>query len=261
MQLKPKKSLGQSFLVDNNIRRKIIEACDFKPTDTVLEIGAGRGELTGLIFPRVCRVFALEIDPVLCTILKSNLKAPPNVTVINEDILDFSLNRYFSKTKGKLKVVGNIPYYITTPIIAHLLRYRGKISTIFITVQKEFAVRMASPSGSKDYGVLSCFIQYYTAPEILFTIKNNSFFPKPKVDSAFLRLELRGKPAVKVKDKRLFFKIIRSAFNQRRKMLKNSLKNIVSAQKLEIFFKKYKVDNSVRPESLTLTQFANLSNV
>lgn len=261
MYIKPKKSLGQSFLVDNNIQRKIIEACDFSPTDTVLEIGAGRGELTKLIFHRVCRVFALEIDSGLCAILKNNLEGSQNVTIVNKNILDFSLRRYFGKIKDKLKVVGNIPYYITTPIIGHLLKYRDKISVIFITVQKEFAARMTSSNGSKEYGILSCFIQYYTNPEILFIIKNNSFFPKPKVDSAFLRLELRDKPAVTVKDERLFFKIIRGAFNQRRKVLKNSLKNIVSAQKLEIFFNKYKIDNRIRAESLNLQQFAKLANL
>lgn len=254
----PKKKLGQNFLIDKNIQRKIICVCELKPQDTVLEIGAGRGELTSLIADNVAKVYAAEIDPQLCNILKGHLKKYKNVKIINQDILKFNLRRYLGKSQ-KIKVIGNIPYYIATPIIEHLLKYRDKIDSIFITVQKEFAKRLIAQSGSKDYSSLSCFVQYYTKPKFLFLIKKTCFRPQPLIDSCFLRLEIREGSVVKVKNERLFFKIIRAAFNQRRKTLRNSLKSVISRQKLDSFFKRYNIDQNIRPEDLTLNDFANLS--
>jgi len=261
MHLKPKKYLGQNFLTDKNIQRKIVYFCGLTPSDVVFEIGAGRGELTELIAKTAKKVYALEIDSNLCDILKENLKKFKNIKIINKDILKFDFKSYFAKSKNKLYVIGNIPYYITTPIIGHLLKYRSKINTIFISVQKEFARRMCATCGSKDFGALSCFIQYYTQPEILFDIKKNCFFPTPKIDSSFVQLKLTQKPQVKVKEERLFFKIIRCAFNQRRKTLRNSLKGIVSPKKLNRFFEKYGIDINIRPEDLALNDFANLANI
>lgn len=260
MHVKPKKRLGQNFLVDKNIQRKIVESCEFKPTDAVLEIGAGRGELTRLIANRAGSIYALEIDPYLCGVLKDSLKGCGNVRIINKDILKFNLNAHFKKTET-VKILGNIPYYIVTPIIEHLLKYRHKIEVIFITVQKEFARRITAAGGSKDYSSFSCFVQYYTEPKILFHIKNSCFLPPPKVDSSFLRLKIRKILPVKPKDERLLFKIIRSAFNQRRKTLRNSLRGIIPRQNLEIFFNKYNIDPNIRPENLALNDFANLANI
>lgn len=261
MYLKPKKSLGQNFLIDKNVQRKIIDACEFKPSDYVLEIGAGRGELTRLIAPKVAVVFALEIDSYLCKTLKDNLKGYPNVKIINQDILKINLKRYFSHFKKRIKVVGNIPYYITTPIFEHLLEFKDKIGTIFITVQKEFAQRITALPESKDYGSLSCFLQYYTEPKVFFHIKRNSFFPVPKVDSCFLRLDVKQKTNLNKKREKLLFKIIRAAFNKRRKTLRNSLNNIVTQQKLDMFFNKYSIDSNIRPEDLTLNDFTNLTDL
>lgn len=261
MRVKPKKRLGQNFLVDKNIERKIIANCEFNPSDTVLEIGAGSGEMTRLIYPLVKELTAIEIDPALCGILKENLKGADNLRIINADILKFDFESYFGKIKKRIKVVGNIPYYITTPIIQRLLEYRGMVDSIFITVQKEFALRASSCPGSKDYGSLSCFVQYYTQPKIMFTIAKNCFRPKPKVTSCLLKLKIREEPAVKTRDEKLFFKIIRAAFNKRRKTLRNSLRDVVALEKLETFFAECGRDKNIRPECLALSDFANLERI
>ena len=258
---KPKKSLGQNFLVDKNIQRKIIQACAFKASDAVLEIGAGRGELTGLIAEKVAKIYALEIDTRLCEILKANLEGSSNVEMINQDVLKFNLKRYFSEAVARIKVVGNIPYYITTPIISHLFKFREKIDTVFITVQQEFARRMAAQPGSKDYGSFSCFSQYYTEPKILFPIKKTSFFPSPKVDSCFLRMDIKRRLPLGRKQEDLLFRFIRAAFNKRRKTLRNSLKGVASLQKLGQFFDRYSLDKNIRPEDLSLQHFINLTTL
>lgn len=278
MYLKPKKRLGQNFLVDKNIQRKLITAYELKASDCVLEIGAGYGELTMLIAHDAAFVYALEIDPDLCKTLRENTQGYSNIKIINQDILRFNLKRYFGRLKNKInpvrntlhsnnkisngiKVVGNIPYYITTPIIEHLLRYRDRIETIFITLQKEFAKRITAHAGSGDYSSFSCFVQYYSIPRILFFIKKTSFSPIPKVDSCIVELKIREKPAVQVKNEKLFFRIIRTAFNQKRKTLKNSLDGVIPLRKLSRFFQVYNIDRNIRPEDLTLEDFANLTNL
>jgi 16S rRNA (adenine1518-N6/adenine1519-N6)-dimethyltransferase len=261
MHLKPKKSLGQNFLVDKNIQRKIINACAFKPTDVALEIGAGAGELTALIAERVNKVYAVEIDQRLYPVLKDRFKGCRKVEIINADILKTDLKKYAAQKLGRIKVIGNIPYYITTPIIGHLFKFRDKIKNIFLTVQKEFALRIAAGPGSKDYGSFSCFVQYYTKAKILFVIKRTCFYPQPRVDSCFLSLEVKEKPDITVKDEALFFKIVRQAFNQRRKTLRNSLRGLVPTAKLEMFFSNSNIDSNIRPEDLSLKEFAYLSNI
>ncbi|MFH0763098.1 MAG: 16S rRNA (adenine(1518)-N(6)/adenine(1519)-N(6))-dimethyltransferase RsmA [Candidatus Omnitrophota bacterium] len=256
MQIKPKKRLGQNFLLDGNIQRKIIAAGEFKNSDIVVELGAGRGELTGLIAGAAKKVFAIEIDSRLCEIAGEALKAFPNVKIINADILKFNFKNFFKDSK--VKVIGNIPYYISSPIIEHLLKSRANIIEACLSLQKEFARRIAAPSGSKDYGSFSCFVQYYAEARIIFKIKKNSFFPVPKVDSSLVRLTIRKEPAVCVKDEKLFFKVIRAAFNKRRKTLKNSLEGIIAPDKLERYFKRYALDSRIRPEQLTLQDFANI---
>ncbi len=261
MHIKPKKRLGQNFLVDRNIQEKIIAACGFMPSDIVLEIGSGRGELSGLIAQKVKRIYALEVDTHLTEFLRDKFKTCPDIKIINQDILRFNLQRHFKDTKEKIKVVGNIPYYISSPIIEHLIKFKGKIADIFITVQKEFARRVVACPHTKEYGAFSCFVQYYLEPKIIFNIKKTCFFPSPKVDSSFIRLKVRTYPIVKPKDEHLFFKIIRTAFNYRRKILTNSLTGVVSTDKLERFFTKFKIDPKVRPEALSLQDFTNLTNI
>lgn len=261
MRCKPKKRLGQNFLLDKNIQRKIITACGFTRQDTVLEIGAGQGDLTRLISPAAADVFALELDAGLCGILEEGLKGLTNVKIIHTDILKFDLKKYFGKREKAIKVIGNIPYYISSPIIKHLFKFRGVIETVFLTVQKEFAKRMVSSPGSKEYGSLSCFVQYYTRPKILFPIKNNSFFPVPKVDSCFIRLDIKKDLVFAGSSERLLFKIIRSAFNKRRKTLRNSLEGVVREARLNRFFERYNILPNTRPERLSLNDFIALASI
>lgn len=258
MHIKFKKRLGQNFLFDKNVQRNIIAACDFSQNDLVLEIGAGKGELTRLIADTKAKILALEIDSQLCKILKENLQNYSNVKIINQDILKFNLKKCFGKCKTKLKVIGNIPYYITTPILQYLIRFRDKIESIFITVQKEFAKRILAPCGGKEYGSFSCFIQCYTSPQIKFFVKRTCFRPQPKVDSCFLKLEIKRKLPFKKSKERLLFKLIRKAFNKRRKTLRNSLEGVVSERKFKKFFSKYNIDPNCRPETLSLKDFINL---
>lgn len=261
MQYKPKKSLGQNFLVDRNIRDKIVNCLGLNGSSIVFEIGAGRGEMTSLLSLKAGEVCALELDSSLCGILEDKFRDCGNVKLIGSDILKFNISRYFSRRKNKITVVGNIPYYISSPIIEHLVKFRKKIGSVFITVQKEFAQRVVALPGSKDYGSFSCFVQYFFQPRIVFGISRNSFFPAPNVDSCFLELKPRESPPVKVKNRALLFKIIRAGFNQRRKTLRNSLKGVILPQKLEKALCELGHDANARAESLSLHDFAFLSNL
>src|SRR3989338_3102988 len=258
MHIKPKKRLGQNFLFDKNIQNKILGSLELKPSDVVLEIGSGRGDLTALIAKKVSEVFAVEIDRDLYKMLEDKAKDSQNITLIKKDILKLDLQKYFRGNNKKIKVFGNIPYYISSTIIEHMLKFKGKIDTIFITVQKEFAKRVVASPGSKDYGSLSCFVRYFTEPAIIFEIKKNSFFPAPKVDSALLRLKPRKRESLVKSKEKILFKVIRGAFNQRRKTLRNSLKNLIHPARLEEYLLKYSLDINIRPESLTLQDFINL---
>jgi 16S rRNA (adenine1518-N6/adenine1519-N6)-dimethyltransferase len=219
MHKKPKKYLGQNFLIDKNIQRKIISSCEFTPDDTVLEIGSGRGELTSLIWPRVKKLFALEVDTELIPELRRSIKGANNVKIINEDILKFDLRKIKLTTGEKIKVIGNIPYYISSPILGHLFKFNDFISNIFITIQKEFAYRLSAVKGTKSYGALSCFVQYYREPQIIMNIKKTCFSPVPKVDSAFVWLKAKERKDITLKDETLLFRIIKTAFTKRRKIL------------------------------------------
>lgn len=277
---KPKKSLGQNFLVDKNIREKIIQSAHLKKSDIVLEVGPGRGELTSLLLDKVKKAVAVEIDSGLCAILKDSFSAYRNFELINQDILKFNIADIFLHPQGaavcrgathcslgvngvgnkKLKVIANLPYYISTPIITHLFKQRGVIKEIFLTLQKELAWRLISCPGSKAYGAISCFVQFYSDIHILFPIKNTSFWPPPKVDSCFLKLKILSQPKVKVSDEQLFFKFIRAAFNQRRKSLKNSLGLLLPQPLLKDCLKSARLKPSLRAEDLSLADFANLTN-
>ena len=262
MFIKPKKSLGQNFLTDKNIQKKIVSACNLSKEDIVLEIGAGKGELTAQLAGKAKKVYALEIDQRLYPFLQKELGAYSNCQIIKGDILKFDISKFLqdNKLKQKIKVIGNIPYYISSPIIEHLIEYRQAISAAFLTVQKEFGCRARAMPGSKEYGSFSCFAQYYCACKILFEIKKNSFKPAPNVDSCFLSLDFREQPPVKVRDEGRFFKLIRTAFNQRRKTLRNSLDGLVVQDKLKNFLQGAGIDKNIRPEDLSLEQFGSLSN-
>jgi 16S rRNA (adenine1518-N6/adenine1519-N6)-dimethyltransferase len=250
-----KKKLSQNFLIDKNIVKKIIESCELKKADSILEIGAGRGELTVDLAKRVKRVIAVELDRRLCEILKERLKDLDNVEIVCEDILRYKI------PKGKLKVVSNLPYAIATPIIEYLIENRSKISKIFISLQKELAYRLIATPGNKDYGSLSLFVQYYTEPKILFPIKRRSFWPPPKVDSVFLRLNLRKGYFPFVKDESLLFKIIRKVFSARRKMLRNSLEYLFPKDRIACIFEELRLNPFIRPEELSLEDFCRIANL
>lgn len=262
MHIRPKKNLGQNFLTDQNIKRKIIEALDLRQFDTLIEIGGGQGELTDLIVPKVGRLFVLELDRRLYPLLVERFKSFGNTKIINQDILKFNLIDFIKENRvsGKVRVFGNIPYYISSPIIEYLIGHREVIKEAFITVQKEFARRIVAAPGSKEYSSFSCFVQYYASPKIIFQVNRGSFFPAPKVDSCLLYLKFLEEPSVYVENEELLFKIIRTAFNQRRKTLRNSLKDIVQPEILKDFLAKNNFDPNIRPEELSLAEFAKLAN-
>ena len=261
------KKFGQNFLIDTTVLDRIISSAEITKEDCVLEIGPGIGTMTQYLACAAREVVAVEIDKVLIPILEGDtLKAFDNVTVINEDILKVDINKLVEEKNGgrPIKVVANLPYYITTLIIMGLFESHVPIESITIMVQKEVADRMKTGPGSKDYGALSLAVQYYADPQIVANVPPNCFMPRPKVGSAVIRLERYEKPPVEVKDEKLMFRIIRASFNQRRKTLVNGLKN-----SQEIPFSKEQIEQalgmcglslSVRGEALTLAQFAQLAN-
>lgn len=253
--MKPRKGLGQNFLIDKNVQEKIISACNVQKTDMVLEIGPGTGAITGLLLDKARKVMAVEIDRELCEALSEKFSSRKNFELHNQDILKVDLSKY-----RRLKVIANIPYYISTPIIAHLFQFRKQIEAVYLTLQKELAWRLTAPPGNKDYGAFSCFVQFYSKPSILFPIKRSSFWPRPKVDSAFVELEILLQPAVKVQDEAFFFKIIRLAFNQRRKLLKNSLSRIFPEADILACLKELGLNQNVRAEDLSLSDFAAIAD-
>lgn len=258
MRAKPKKRLGQVFLVNQNSQNKIIESTCLKADDRVLEIGPGKGVVTRKIAPEVKSLVAVELDSQLCEILNDEFNGFANVKIIHQDILNFDISRYF--TKGKIKVIGNIPYYISTQILEFLLRNSKYIEEAYLMLQKEFAQRIVAEAGDKERSSLSCFVQYYADAELLFYIKKGCFWPVPKVDSAFIKLKMREKPQVLVKNQDHFFKLIRTSFMQRRKTLRNSLSKIITKDKLEEFFNSHALDPNIRPQSMSLQDFANLAD-
>ena len=260
------KKYGQNFLIDTHVLDKIINAAKITEDDFVLEIGPGIGTMTQYLASKAREVFAVEIDKVLIPILEDTLSEYKNVTILNEDILKVDIRKLAEEhNQGRpIKVVANLPYYITTPIIMGLFEEEVPVESITVMVQKEVADRMQTGPGSKDYGALSLAVQYYASPYIVANVPPNCFMPRPKVGSAVIRLSRHEKPPVNVKDSRLMFRIIRASFNQRRKTLVNGLKN---AQDLN--FTKEEIERAVsacgfpvgiRGEALTLQNFADLAN-
>ena len=261
------KKFGQNFLIDSNILENIIDAADVTKDDCVLEIGPGIGTMTQYLCENAREVVAVEIDKKLIPILtEDTLSAYENITVINEDILKVDINKIVEeKNAGKpIKVVANLPYYITTPIIMGLFESHVPLDSITIMVQKEVADRMQVGPGTKDYGALSLAVQYYAKPEIMLTVPATCFMPRPNVDSAVIKLTRHKNPPVKVSDEKMMFNIIRAAFNQRRKTLVNSLNNApglsVTKDKVLQALEAMGLSATIRGEALTLEQFALLTD-
>lgn len=260
------KKFGQNFLIDTHVLDKIIQAAGVTKEDLVLEIGPGIGTMTQYLAAGARQVIAVEIDQNLIPILKETLEGYDNVMVINEDILKLDLKELVQvHNQGKpIKVVANLPYYITTPIIMGLFESGVPVDNITVMVQKEVAQRMQVGPGSKDYGALSLAVQYYAKPYIVANVPQNCFIPRPNVGSAVIRLTKHAKPPVQVKNPKLMFKLIRASFNQRRKTLQNGLNNSpeIPFTKEEIIkgIESLGLSPTIRGEALTLEQFAKLSD-
>ena len=260
------KKYGQNFLIDTHVLNKIIRAAKIHQDDFVLEIGPGIGTMTQYLAQAAGQVTAVEIDRALIPILEDTLSEFENVRIINEDVLKLDLRKLAEEASGgkPIKVVANLPYYITTPIIMGLFEKHVPIESITVTVQKEVADRMQAVPGTKDYGALSLAVQYYAKPYIAAFVPPNCFMPRPKVGSAVIRLDCHKKPPVEVKDEHLLFDIIRASFNQRRKTLVNGLNNsdklAFSKETIIRAVERLSRGASVRGESLTLEEFAELSD-
>ncbi len=261
------KKFGQNFLIDGHVLDKIIAGAGVTKDDMVLEIGPGIGTMTQYLAEAAGKVVAVEIDRNLLPILQETLADYDNVKVIHADVLSLDLEKLVQEENGgrPIKVVANLPYYITTPIIMALFEQHVPLTNVTVMVQKEVAARMKSGPGSKDYGALSLAVQYYAEPYIVANVPCNCFMPRPNVDSAVIRLTRYEEPPVQVKDEKMLFKIIRASFNQRRKTLQNGLNN-----SSELNFTKDQIaaaiaeagfSPSVRGEALTLEQFARLTDI
>lgn len=262
------KRFGQNFLIDTHVLEKIIKSAEITKDDLVLEIGPGIGTMTQYLCENAREVIAVEIDKNLIPILENDTLAQyDNVTIINEDILKLDLNALVKERNGgkRMKVVANLPYYITTPIIMGLFESHVPLQNITVMVQKEVADRMQAGPGSKDYGALSLAVQYYAKPYIAANVPQNCFMPRPNVGSAVIRLTLHEEPPVKVKDEAFMFALIRASFNQRRKTLVNGLTNAaelnLSKEEVQAALEELGLPATVRGEALTLEQFAELTNV
>jgi len=266
-EFKFQKKFGQNFLIDTHVLDKIIRAANITKEDMVLEIGPGIGTMTQYLAEAAGKVIAVEIDKNLIPILEETLGDYDNVRVINEDVLKVDLKKLADEENGgrPVKVVANLPYYITTPIIMGLFENGVPLDSITVMVQKEVADRMQTGPGNKDYGALSLAVQYYAEPYIVANVPPNCFMPRPKVGSAVIRLTRHEKPPVEVKDEKLMFEIIRASFNQRRKTLANGLNNSANLnftkEKITEVIEKLGKGASIRGEALTLEEFAKLANL
>ena len=261
------KKFGQNFLIDEHVLDKIIRAAEITKDDYVLEIGPGIGTMTQYLACAAREVTAVEIDRALIPILEDTLKEYDNVSIINEDILKVDIAALAKEKNGgrPIKVVANLPYYITTPIIMGLFESHVPLESITVMVQKEVADRMQVGPGTKDYGALSLAVQYYAEPYIVANVPPNCFMPRPAVGSAVIRLTRHQKPPVEVMDEKLMFRLIRASFNQRRKTLANGLKNSgelnLSKEVITVAIEKLGKGSSVRGEALDLEEFARLTNI
>ena len=261
------KKYGQNFLIDSHVLEKIMDAAEIGKDDCVVEIGPGIGTMTQYLAERAGEVVAVEIDKNLIPILTETLADYKNVSIINEDILKVDLNRIVEEKNGgrPVKIVANLPYYITTPIIMGLFENHVPVKSITVMVQKEVADRMQVGPGTKDYGALSLAVQYYAKPEIVAIVPPNCFIPRPNVASAVIRLTCHEKKPVEVKDEKGMFALIRASFNQRRKTLANSLSNAqnlsLTREQVTEALESMQLSPTIRGEALTLEQFAALTDI
>lgn len=263
-----KKSLGQNFLIDQNILYKIVEAADLDKDKGALEIGPGIGALTEKLAQTAGTVTAVEIDQRLIPILQEVLEPYPNVNVHHGDVLKVDIHELFQQHfsgVSKVSVVANLPYYVTTPILMKLLEEKLPLENIVVMIQKEVAVRMAASPGSKDYGSLSIAVQYYSEPKLVCTVPHTVFIPQPNVESAVICLKVRDKPPVEVDDENHFFEVVHASFAQRRKTIANNLKSRYfpgeGRERLEQLLQEAEIEPSRRGETLSIEEYARLSRV
>lgn len=258
------KSLGQNFLINESILDEIVESADISDDDVVLEIGTGIGTLTSKLCERAKKVIAVEIDKNLLPILQETLSDFDNITIINKDILKIDINEELTNLgiNQKIKVVANLPYYITTPIIMKILEEKVNVDCMVLMLQKEVANRINATTSTKDYGSLSIAVQYYCDTDIVCKVPKNSFIPEPNVDSLVIKLSVNEKRKVDIEDEDLFFKIVRGSFSKRRKTILNSLagyENLVDKEKIEKILEKANIDTRRRGETLSIYEFAILT--
>ena len=259
-----RKSFGQNFLIDSNVVKKITDAADIKDDDVVLEIGPGIGTLTQHLAYAAGKVIAVEIDNRLIPVLEETLAPYDNIELINEDILKLDLDELLTthKGSGRIKVIANLPYYVTTPVVTELLERSTLIESLTVMVQKEVAQRMDASAGTKDYGALTLAVRYYSEPHKITDVSPNCFMPRPDVTSAVIQLNIK-KERITVADEKLMFKIIKASFGQRRKTLLNSLKNsdiAISKEQWESILERAGISAGVRGETLSLEDFARLAD-
>ena len=254
------KSLGQNFLVDESVTKDIVSGAEVTEEDLVIEIGPGVGTLTAQLLNKAKRVVAIELDSALIPILQNELGDNQKFMLIHNDALKIDFNEIIGEEKS-VKLVANLPYYVTTPIVVKLLKEGYKFKSLTIMIQKEVAERMNAKPGTKDYGALSLLVQYYCDSSIVRNVPPQSFIPRPKVDSIVIRLDRLEEPKVKLDNEKLFFDIIRNSFNMRRKTLWNGVKSIgLDKEKLQLAFENADIDPKRRGETLSIQEFATLSN-
>ena len=265
--IKANKRLGQNFLINDNAIQEIVNAAGISAEDLIIEIGPGLGTLTSKLLEKAGKVIAVELDENMIKILKDRFKLYENFILINEDILKIGLKKLIEENLNDLrnvKIVANLPYYITTPIIMKLLEDRLNINSITVMVQKEVADRIAEKTGEKLSGAITYSVNYYAIPEKVTLVGKESFIPSPEVDSEVIKLNIRKEPPVKVDNEEMFFKLIKVSFMQRRKTLLNALTNsglITNKEKLKQVLEKMNLDLNIRGEKLTLEQYAKLANL
>lgn len=263
--IRPLKRLGQSFLVDNNITKKIVMISDIKSGDIVVEIGSGLGIMTAMIAQEAKRVIALEVDKYMVDILREELKNHPNVEIVQTDVLKYDFSSVFTESPQKtLKIIGNIPYNISSQILFRLIQFRDYISSMVLMFQKEVAERIIAPPGTKEYGIISVIVSMYTKPSLEVSVPGSCFYPKPNVDSSVLKLTVREAPLFNIKNPDFFSKVVKTAFSKRRKTLLNNLKysDLLKASKKDItdILELLDIDSNRRGETLTVEEFGKLSN-
>ena len=259
----PRKGWGQHFLVDRNILNKVIWAAQVEKEDTVLEVGPGLGEMTFALARQAKRVIAIEIDSKLVAILNEKMKNYPNVEVVKSDILKVDFNQFLKKEGHPIKVVANLPYQVSTPLLFRFIESKETFSTFTLMLQKEVAERMVAPPGGKEYGPLSIFIQMFLDVSIRFFIKPSAFFPPPKVESAVVQMVWKEKPMIETNDEEWFKRVVKACFGYRRKTLVNALRHseLSLPESIELKMEAIGIDPRRRPETLTIQEYASLAKV